>query len=292
MAPPTDVEAPPRRRPFAGPAPRRAEGHDEPPAPRAPIDPRFRARRIEVRRDAGRRRLYRLGVLGVLVVVLLVLAGLAFTPLFDVDRLEVEGTFRTDPQDVLEAGDIHRGDPTVLVDASAATAAVAALPWVADVHVERSFPGTVRYVVVEREPAAAALTDGGRGVVLDGEGQVVQVVEGDPAALDLPLLDGVVAPAEQGATIDRDDRTELLLEVARALPGGLVPVVGEVRTGDAGVELGLVPTGTALLGEADDLEGAYVALASVLGAVTPACVGTVDVAVPAAPVLTAVPGCQ
>ncbi|OWY61607.1 hypothetical protein B7486_62880, partial [cyanobacterium TDX16] len=275
MAPPTDVDAPPRRRPFEGPAPRRREDPDAPVPPGGPIDPRFRARRIEVQRDAGRRRLHRLGVLGIVVVLLLVVAGLAFTPLVDVDRIEVEGTFRTDPQDVLEAGGIHRGDPTVLVDSGAAASSVADLPWVADVRVERSFPGTVRYVVVEREPVAAAATADGRAAVLDGEGQVVQVVDGDPAALDLPLLDGVVAPGEQGATVERDDRTEVLLEVARALPGGLVPVVGVVRTGDAGVELGLVPAGTALLGEADDLEGAYVALASVLGAVTPACVGTV-----------------
>ncbi len=44
--------------------------------------------------------------------------------------------------------------------------------------------------------------------------------------------------------------------------------------------------------DGDDLEGAYVALATVLSAVVPACVGTIDVAVPATPVLTGVPGCQ
>ena len=44
--------------------------------------------------------------------------------------------------------------------------------------------------------------------------------------------------------------------------------------------------------EGDELDEAFVALASVLGAVAPTCVDIVDVSVPAAPVLTRVPGCQ
>jgi cell division protein FtsQ len=278
MTPPTDLDEPP-----ASPAVVDA-------GPKAPMDPRFRARRIEVRRDEGRRRLQRLVALGVLAGVVVVLVGLAFTPVADVDRIVVEGTFRTSPDVVADAGGIHRGDPTVLVDTGAAAAAVAALPWVDEVEVERSFPGTVRYVVQEREPLAVATTADGRLAVLDGHGQVVEVLDGDPSAVDLPLLEGVVGPTEPGEAVGDD--ADLLVRAARELPGGLAPVVASVRAADDGVELALVPTGVAHLGGADDLEGAYVALATVLSAVTPACVGTIDVAVPASPVLTGVPGCQ
>jgi hypothetical protein len=158
------------------------------------------------------------------------------------------------------------------------------------VQVERSFPGTVRYVVEEREPLAVATTVDGRLAVLDGDGQVVEVVEGDPSTVDLPLLDGVVGPTEPGEGVGDD--AAVLVRAARELPGGLAPVVASMRIVDEGVELALVPTGVAHLGDADDLEGAYVALATVLSAVAPACVGTIDVAVPATPVLTGVPGCQ
>jgi cell division protein FtsQ len=273
MTPPpgTDTEAPPARRP-------------------APIDPRIRARRIEVQRDAGRRRLHRLTVAGVVAGVLLLVVASAFTPVADVDRIEVEGMFRTSSDAIVEAGGVERGDPTLLVDTGAAAAAIGELPWIADVDVQRSFPGTIRYVVHEREPLAVAGTPDGRAAVVDREGRVVEVAEGEAAALGLPVLEGVVGPTEVGARLGA--AAEPVLRVARDVPGGLVASVAAVRTGDDGVELALVPTGTAHLGEADDLDGAFVALASVLGAVRPACVGVIDVAVPSAPVLTRVPGCQ
>ena len=295
MPPPTDLDAPPRRRPFEGPDPRpqpRRPEPDSPGEPRAPIDPRFRARRIEVRRDEGRRRLRRLAVLAGVVGLLLLVPALAFTPLADVDRIEVAGTFRTDPQDVVDAGGIDRGAPTLLADTAAAERRVAALPWVAEVRVVRSLPGTVRYVVTEREPRAVAATVDGRAAVLDAEGQVVQVLDGQADEVDLPLLSEVVVEARPGAVVPEDARVADLVEVAARLPGGLVPVVDQVRSDEQGVHLLLVPTGTVQLGDSEDLDDAFVALSSVLTAIAPSCVGAIDVSVPSAPVLTRVPGCQ
>jgi len=222
--------------------------------------------------------------------VLVLLAASAFTPVVDVDRIEVEGMFRTAADEVVAAGGIDRGDPTLLVDTTAAADAVRELPWVAEVEVQRTFPGTVRYVVHEREPAAVAVTADGRSAVVDREGRVVEVLDGEPSSLGLPVLEGAVVSAERGADLEAAGGD--LLRVARAVPGGLLESVAAVRTGEDGIELALTPTGTAHLGESDDLAGAFVALASVLGAVRPECVDVIDVAVPPAPVLTRVPGCQ
>lgn len=263
---------------------------DDRPRP-TPIDPRIRARRIEVQRDVGRRRLQRLVVVGVLLGVLLLAVAATFSPVADVDRIEVEGTFRTPSDAIVEAGGIEVGDPTLYVDAGGAEAAVGELPWIASVAVERELPDTVRYVVEEREPTAVAGTADGRSAVVDAQGRVVEVVAAEPSTVGLPVLEGVVAPPEPGGRLG--DGADATLRVARALPGGLAPSVAVVRSADDGtVELSLTPAGTARMGEADDLEGAFVALASVLGAVRPECVAEVDVAVPSAPVLTRVPGCQ
>ena len=49
--------------------------------------------------------------------------------------------------------------------------------------------------------------------------------------------------------------------------------------------------GTASLGSDEDLEEKGIALASVLAARDPACIGHLDVSFPSAPVLTPSPGC-
>ena len=56
-----------------------------------PIDPRLRARRIEVRRVEGRRRLQRLVDMGLLAMVVAAFLGALWTPLLDVDEVRVEG---------------------------------------------------------------------------------------------------------------------------------------------------------------------------------------------------------
>ena len=93
--------------PRSWPCERRADGPDHEPPPSAPtggrrehdhhdrtgvvVHPRMRPRRIEVRRDAGRRRLRRAAVLLAVVVAVLAVATVIRSPLLDVDRVEVTG---------------------------------------------------------------------------------------------------------------------------------------------------------------------------------------------------------
>src|SRR5690606_15497893 len=112
-----------------------------PPVPA--IDPRIRARRIAVQRDAGRRRLRRVVDLG---LVLAVAAGFLValrSPLLDVSAVRVSGAERTGVQAVLQAAGIAEGDQLVDVRPGRAADRVAALPWVGEVTVHRSLGGTV-----------------------------------------------------------------------------------------------------------------------------------------------------
>ncbi|MGK2950458.1 MAG: cell division protein FtsQ/DivIB, partial [Acidimicrobiales bacterium] len=142
MAPPTMVE-------------------DAPAAPR--IDPRIRARRIEVQRHRGRRRLQRLVDVGVVAAVALGFLVALRTPLLDVDVVEVTGAEQTTAESVRAAAGIAPGTPLVDVDVRAAGERVAALPWVEEVEVHRRLDGTVAFAVTERVPVA--LVGGGDGAV-------------------------------------------------------------------------------------------------------------------------------
>ena len=200
----------------------------------APIEPRLRARRIEVARDQGRRRLRRI-LSGVAVVVLLIaLVAASRSPLLDVDRIEVTGAAAARPADVRTASGIARGAAMVEVDPSAAAAGVESLPWVAEATVSRSWPGTVRIAVLERVPVAVAGT-GARAVVVDAEGRALAEASG-AVGDGLPVIDG--SAVEVGERLST--RRRRALAVVAGLPEDLRPEVASARTTDAGVELTLV----------------------------------------------------
>lgn len=251
------------------------------------IDPRIRARRVEVRRSEGRRRLRVVVVLGVVLGVVLLAVGLLFTPLFDVDHFTVAGQFRTDPADVVAAAGIEPGAPIVTADLDAAAARIEELPWVAEASAVRRWPGTVRYRVVERVPAAAMAANDGTWVAVDGEGQVLALLDQEPT--DLPVVEGTTVDAEVGATVDEDAQGAFAM--AAAIPERTRSLVDSVALGTDGVvTIALVAGGTVTVGPLEDLPAKGVALASVLDAIDP-CVATLDLTVASAPVLTRVPGC-
>ncbi|MDQ4071197.1 MAG: FtsQ-type POTRA domain-containing protein, partial [Actinomycetota bacterium] len=94
------------------------------------VDPRFRRRWAEVRRQEGRRRLR--AVIGATAVVAVAAAGWGATgsPLLDLDRIVVEGAVHTGPDDARFASGLRLGEPMIDVDEAAVRRGVEALPWV------------------------------------------------------------------------------------------------------------------------------------------------------------------
>jgi cell division protein FtsQ len=276
----------PQRAPAAT-APRPAR----PPRPDRPAaDPRILARRVEVLRSEGRRRLRRLlWGLGALALVGAAAASTQ-TALLDVDHVRVDGAARVPIAEVLDAAagaGAATGAALVDVDEGDVARAVESLPGVADATVRRDWPGTVELTVVERVPVAAVTGAGGAAVVA-ADGVVVDTVAAAPAGL--PVLATAAERLERGAVVDAPD----LLAVAAALPPELAGRVAAVAPGGAGageVELRLVDGGVARLGPPADLGPKLVAVATVLDQVDLACLATLDVRVPSAPAVTRSAAC-
>ena len=77
------------------------------------VHPRMRLRRIEVKRDAGRRRLKRVAMALGVVVAGLAVVTLARSPLLDVDELRATGGEHTTASEVLAAAGIDRSAVSV-----------------------------------------------------------------------------------------------------------------------------------------------------------------------------------
>ena len=252
---------------------------------KVPIDPRIRQRRIEVRRDQGRRRLRVL--VGLVVLVVLSTAGWAATrsPLLDVDAVEVEGATRTPPAAIREAAGLDRGRPMVEVNGAAAVRAIEALPWVAEAWVLRRWPGTVSITVTERTPLAATVDSEARWWLLDRFGRVLE--EGGARPPDLPVVEGMEAVPPPGQVVAG---AEPALRVSSSLSPSLRARVDAVVLVGGGVDLRLKgeggPPPVVQLGGLDHLDQKLRAAESVLASVDRRGLATLDVRFPASPVLT------
>lgn len=251
------------------------------PPPVPPIDPRIRARRIEVRRVEGRRRLQRLLDLGLVALVAAGFVGALWTPLLDVDEVRVSGAARTAEAAVLEQARIATGDRLVAVDLRGAGERVASLPWVREVHLARRVSGEVTLEITERT-AVAVVATGSQRLLVDGEGRVLGPLAAAPDVGPLVVLEGVGDVPAPGGFLGSEaaDLLALADRVAVAAPGALTAARLEDLTGT------LAQGGEVRFGDARQLDAKLRSLRTVLDQVDLACLALLDLRLPGSPVLT------
>jgi cell division protein FtsQ len=147
------------------------------------IEPRIRQRRIGVKRSANRRRLWWLALAAVVLVVVIGVLALLGSSMFAVERVTVTGNVYTDQAALDAVIEDLTGTAVLLVDTDAVEAQVEAIPWVRDARVSTSFPDSASIEIRERTPVAAMMGADGSVRVLDVDGRVLTLVEGQPVAL-------------------------------------------------------------------------------------------------------------
>ena len=280
------------------------------------VDPRMRARRIGVRRDAGQRRLRRITL--VLLVVALLVGGAAASrsPLLDVDRVTVDGGEHTTAEEIRREAAVELGVPLVSVDVDAVRERVERLPWVDRAAVSRRWPSTVNVQVTERVAAALVPVTGSHAALVDAEGRVLSIERTVSPATDAPtgsdqggsadeggpgtpadpgpelpaglaLLTGVGGPMVEGGVLEGPAREAL--DVALAL-GERMP--GVVTSVSVELDAELAAGGVVRFGGADEIDDKVTAVKTVLEQVDLACLAVLDVTVPESPALTRHQGCS
>lgn len=247
------------------------------------IDPRIRARRIDVQRDAGRRRLRRVVDLGLLLAVALGFAVALRSPLLDVGAVQVSGLQHTSSEAVAAASGIRVGEPLMDVDLHTAGTRVGALPWVARVTLHRSLGGTVAIRVTERTPAAV-VGQGADAIVVDATGRVLAHEADLPTvAARLVRVVGLSGGLAPGDTLPVQATAALALagRLGTAVPGA----IADVTVGPEPVAT-LVRGGEVRFGDPATLTAQLRSLRTMLDEVDLTCLGILDLKAPANPVLT------
>jgi cell division protein FtsQ len=261
--------------------PRPASG--TPGRPRTAIDPRISARRKEVTRQRGRRRLVWLVVLG--VVSVLVVGGwlLLHAPWFSARTITVQGVTHETSAQVIAAGGLSSHPALIDVHPGAVAQGIERLPWVHRATVTVAWPSTVHIAVTEQVPAAEMKSAGGQWALLTSAGRVLSL-----SATPTPgviVLNGPQAPGQAGSTLGTSDQVGLA--VAATLPVSFKAQVTSVGVQPGQwVQLALTTPVLIDIGTASQLPSKYEDVTAILAGAALHAGDVIDVSVPDAPTVT------
>ena len=257
----------------------RSGGAGEPPARSRGGPPPRSPREADPEVVSGRRRGRRAVWWGLAGVAVLVAAGAAavWSPLLDVESVQVVGVTGSRAVAVKQAADVGEGDPILGFLPGRAAGRVRDLAWVDDARVVRDLPGAVRIEVVPRVPVGWTRA-GDRVLVVAADGRVIDRVEAPPGGV--PELVGVGDVAPVGGVITPAS----LPAAAAALGSELRARVTTVVLVDGAVTAQVLFGPELRFGTPDRIAVKARVAAAVLASLADARAGYVDVSVPAAPV--------
>jgi len=235
--------------------------------------------RAEVRRFTVRQRRRRavwLGAAASIVVLVLATLAAAYSPLFAVESIQVEGASQLDGGAVEDALAGQLGTPLPLVDESAVKATLVTFPLIESYTLEARPPHELVVRIVERTPIGFVKTAAGYNLV-DAAGVVLSTTP-DPLA-------GVPSITVRGGT--NSAAFEAIGQVMRSLPdsiGSKVTAVSASTPDDVALKLGATNT-RVVWGSAEDSALKAVVLQTTMKARPPAGVSVYDVSSPRAVVV-------
>ena len=257
--------------------------------PEVAIDPRIKARRTQVKRSAGLRRL-RAGALIAFAFALVFGGGTALRSyVLVVRKVFVTGTSSTPAEMIQSAVNSVAGRSMVDVSLVDLRKRFEQSPWVKSVDVTRDWPSTIRVDVLERRPVAYFRGRDDHGYVVDDAGLVLVLTDGAPVGL--MEVTGDLEPAAPGQPAADTVRAGAV--VANALPAPLRPLVAAIDSKPTGVALRMAGTKSQiLLGGTDDLATKLITVLAFQGTCPPGSYDTLDVRVPGKPAVTPAVGCK
>lgn len=192
------------------------------------------------------------------VVVVLVAGFLAVALFFKVERFEIIGNTRYDEAEIIQTLGVEKEDNLILLNKREIMQALhKKFVYMDEIQVTRGLPDTLRVVITECQPVAAAAYEGGC-FLLDAKGKVLEEISGERPTGYLSVYGLDAAGMQVGeylstATGERERQLQLLLGVlAEAnLTDKITYISVENLTS---LELGYENRFNVLLGSVDELE--------------------------------------
>lgn len=244
-------------------------------------DPRIEARRRDVARTEGRKRLRVLIALSVITMASVGCLVLLQSSWLDIDEVVVVGGERTEPDLVRSASGIALATPLVDLDLAASREAVEALPWVATADVAKEWNGTVTITITERVPVLALPTATGY-MLVDAAGRQLGPVADRPEWSH--VVNGVVASGVPGQPAP----TEIhgVIRLLSLLTADQLAEIASVTVADRNLVLDRIDGSQVELGSDSGLTEKLVSYDTIRAEVDLRCAHRIDLRVPTAPAIT------
>jgi len=111
-----------------------------------------------------------------LFVVLFVAAIMVFTPVFNIDKIEVKGNSKVPTEEIIQTGRIFEGDNIWLFQKGRAEKRIGEIPYVDTVEISRAMPSKVKVTVKESKPYGYVQTGKKRYLLVDRSGKILEQV--------------------------------------------------------------------------------------------------------------------
>jgi cell division protein FtsQ len=136
-----------------------------------------------------------------------------------IERIVVQGNEHLSTGDVLAVLGGLRGQNLIWCDLDVWRRRLLSSPWVRDADLRRSLPSTVEVVVSERRPIGIGRIDD-QMYLVDERGTIIDEFGPQYAEFDLPIVDGLAAPNDDGTITDsvRADLASRVIAALRAKP--------------------------------------------------------------------------
>ncbi len=246
-------------------------------------DPRLRARKVAVARQAGHRRLAI--IVSLLAAVALIVGTLAIlhSSLISARAISINGASHESRSELLAVTGLGAHPPLIDLNLAAEEAAIERLPWVARATVTRHWPSGVSITITERRPLAEVQLGPTSYALIDPTGRVLADVTAPTPGL-APLSALGVVPAPGGRLAQSD---QAVIALARALPVALLSRVSWLseRPGE-GLVIQLRHAPLVIIGALSALREKMISLMTLLDRAQVAGFATIDLRVAASPVLT------
>ncbi|MFA5775651.1 MAG: UDP-N-acetylmuramate dehydrogenase [Ilumatobacteraceae bacterium] len=236
---------------------------------------RSRAIRLRVmpRNSTKRRKRVFLAVCTVLVLALISVVVLA-SPLVAVRKVSVEGAQYTDAALVQSVVESLKGHSVLTVDTREAERRLESNPWVEDARIRTYFPDRVVIEIAERIPAAWFVGVDNRARVIDSDGRVLAVVDGQPTEYRQITGIGPNLTAGAVATVEYQAAAQL----ATSIPAELEPLVASLGIGGPNQITMTLKTGTIInFGPPVDIRNKLISVVVLLRRQNPEKIISIDV---------------
>lgn len=191
-------------------------------------------------KNSTKRRKRVLAIGGAFVVLSAVSVVVLASPLVAVRQVSVEGAQYTDAALILSVVESLKGHSVLTVNTRDAERRLESNPWVEAARVHTYFPNRVVIEIAERRPAGWFLGVDNRARVIDGDGRVLAVVNGQPT--QYRQITGVGPNLTAGAVVNTAYRAAAQLAIS--IPDELAPLVASLGVAGSNQLTMTLTTGT------------------------------------------------